>query len=165
MVVNFAGAINAEGFAKVVWFNPPNFFGLLESGDDPRLAKIIDMLNSVELTSEQVDTRTIKKKAFLKTILNSGLMPLCAVLKLTMKQAMEGPVTRKLVEGLLREGLAVADKLGYDYGDGIFDMCMGYLDRGGDHYPSMCVDLECRMATEKRSKSERGLRMTFRNTF
>ncbi|UCH83162.1 MAG: ketopantoate reductase family protein [Candidatus Latescibacterota bacterium] len=148
MVVNFAGAINAEGFAKVVWFNPPNFFGRLEDGDDPRLARIIEMLNSVELTSELVDTITIKKKAFLKTILNSGLMPLCAVLKLTMRQAMQGAATRRLVEDLIHEGLAAAGKLGYDYGEGIFDMCMGYLDRGGDHYPSMCVDLECRMATE-----------------
>lgn len=148
MVVNFAGALNDEGFAKVVWFNPPNFFGLLEGDDDPRLTKIIDMLNSVEMISEQVDTQTIKKKAFLKTILNSGLMPLCAVLKLTMKEAMEGPATRKLVEDLMHEGLAVAGKLGYDYGDGVFDMCMGYLDRGGDHYPSMCVDLECKKATE-----------------
>jgi 2-dehydropantoate 2-reductase len=95
-----------------------------------------------------VDTVTIKKKAFLKTILNSGLMPLCAVLKLTMKQAMQARATRRLVEDLLREGIAVAGRLGYDYGEGIFETCMGYLDKGGDHYPSMCVDLECRVPTE-----------------
>ncbi|MEJ2720714.1 MAG: 2-dehydropantoate 2-reductase [bacterium] len=148
MVVNFAGAIDAEGFVNVIWFNPPNFFGLLEAHDDPRLTRIIDMLNSVGMISEHVDTLTIKKKAFLKTILNSGLMPLCAILKLTMRQAMQGRATRKLVEDLIHEGIAVAGKLGYDYGDGIFETCMGYLDKGGDHHPSMSVDLECRVPTE-----------------
>ncbi|UCG51751.1 MAG: ketopantoate reductase family protein [Candidatus Latescibacterota bacterium] len=148
MVVNYAGNIDDKGLVRVGWFNPPNFFGLLEDHEEPRLTRLIEMLNSVGLTSEFVDPVTIKMRAFLKTILNSALMPLCAVMNLTMKQAMEGAATRPLVEDLLREGLSVAGRLGYDYGEGIFEKCMGYLDKGGDHYPSMCGDLQHRVPTE-----------------
>ncbi|NIO28385.1 MAG: hypothetical protein GTO29_07530 [Candidatus Latescibacteria bacterium] len=148
MVVNFAGGIDAQGVVRVGWFNPPNCFGLIEEREEPRLTTIIDMLNSAGLTSELVSPFTIKKKAFLKTVLNASLLPLCAVMELTMKQAMQGKATRPLVEKLVREGLSVAERLEYDYGEDIFEQCMGYLDKGGDHHPSMTVDLQCKLPTE-----------------
>ena len=148
MVVNYAGSLDAEGVVRLNWFNPPNFFGLLEEREEPRLAKIIEMLNSAGLTSEIVDPTTIRKKAFLKTILNSALLPICAIMELTMKEAMQGKATRHLAEELLSEGLSVAKRLGYDYGDDIHEICMSYLDKGGDHHPSMTVDLKCRLPTE-----------------
>ena len=148
MVVNYASNIGADGLAPVNWFNPPNFFGLVEEHEDPRLARLLEMLNSAGLTSERVDPVTIKKKAFFKTILNSALLPLCAVMGLTMKQAMEGRATRRLAGDLIREGLSVAARLGYDYGGNTYEMCMGYLDKGGDHHPSMTSDIRAKAPTE-----------------
>ncbi len=148
MVVNYAGHIDEEGVARLIWFNPPNHFGSLEQKDDPRLADLMARLCSKALTSEMVDPAEIKARAFLKTVLTSALMPICAVMGLTMKEAMEGTATRNLAGDLLREGLAVADRLGYDYGEGIWEKCMGYLDKGGAHHPSMSVDLGHKRPTE-----------------
>jgi len=148
MVVNYAGGIDENGIVSVNWFNPPNFFGLLTDHEDPRLFIFIELLNTVGLTSELVDPVTIKKKAFLKTILNSALMPVCAVMGLTMTEALQGKATRRLAEDLLIEGLSVAERMGYYYGDDILEKCMGYLSKGGDHHPSMSIDLKCRRPTE-----------------
>ena len=148
MVVNYAGHIDEEGVAQLVWFNPPNYFGPLEQKDDPRLAALMVRLCSKALESEMVDPSAIKAHAFLKTVLTSALMPICAVMGLTMKEAMEGPATRALAGDLLREGLAVAARVGYDYGEGMWEKCMGYLDKGGAHHPSMSVDLWNKRPTE-----------------
>jgi 2-dehydropantoate 2-reductase len=130
MVVNYAGMIDQSGVSKVSWFNPPNFSGPLVDQDDKRMARLVE------------------KRAWLKTILNSALMPVCAVMHLTMKEAMEGRATRRLAADLLDEGLAVAARLGYEYGDDIFEKCMGYLDKGGNHHPSMSIDLSNSRPTE-----------------
>jgi 2-dehydropantoate 2-reductase len=148
MVVNYAGHIEPSGIAQLIWFNPPNYFGPLEATPDPRLKRLTDMLCSSKLTSEMVDAEMIKARAFLKTILTSALMPLCAVMGLTMQEAMDGKPTRQIAGDLLREGLAVAQRLGYDYGEGIWEKCMGYLAKGGDHHPSMSWDLWSKRPTE-----------------
>ena len=148
MVINYAGGNDEEGNTKLAWFNPPNFLGFHIDREDSRLTSIVEMLNSSGLTSELVDSKTVKKKAFLKTILNAALMPTCALMNQTMKQAMENPATRKIAEDVLKEGLQVAEQLGYDYGEDILQTCMGYLDKGGDHHPSMTVDLINNRPTE-----------------
>jgi len=148
MVVNYAGMIDQSGVTKVSWFNPPNFIGPLIDQDDERMTRLVEMLGSVGMTTELVDSVTVKKRAWLKTILNSALMPVCAVMHLTMKEATEGRATRRLAADLLDEGLAVAARLGYEYGDDIFEKCMSYLDKGGHHHPSMSIDLSNSRPTE-----------------
>lgn len=148
MVVNYAGSVDENGKAKLTWFNPPNFFGPHAGEPNEKLVKLVEMLNSAGLTSEIVDSFTIKSKAFLKTILNSALMSICGVLGLTMREAMAGKITRSMAGELLKEGFSVANQLGYRYGDGIWGKCMGYLELGGDHHPSMSVDLQNKRPTE-----------------
>ena len=148
MVVNYAGGTRDDGVIQVNWFNPPNYFGPLTEHKHPKLLQLLEMLNGWGLTSELVDTFTIKKMAFYKTILNSALLPLCGIMGLTMKEAMQGKATRSLAGDFIREGLAVAQRLGYDYGEDSFDKSMGYLDKGGDHHPSMTGDLKNKIPTE-----------------
>jgi 2-dehydropantoate 2-reductase len=148
MVINFAAGLDEAGSARVVWFNPPNAFGALTEEKRPALERLVELLNSAGLKSEIVDTTTIKKRAFLKTILTSALMPLCSILGLTMKEAMSGKATRQIAGDVVTEGLAVARCLGYEYGEGIWEQCMGYLDKGGSHHPSMSVDLRNKRPTE-----------------
>ncbi|MBU1023979.1 hypothetical protein KKB99_06815, partial [bacterium] len=112
------------------------------------LKTIVEMLNASGLTSEYVDSKSVKQNAFLKTVLNAALMPICAVMNLTMKQAMSLIATRELAMEVLNEGLAVGEKLGYDYGEHILQTCVGYLDKGGDHHPSMSVDIQHKRPTE-----------------
>ncbi len=148
MVVNYAGHIEKNGVAQLIWFNPPNVLGSLQEARDPRLERLVKILCSTQLTCEVVDSTTIKARAFLKTILTSSLMPLCAVMGLTMSEAMQGKMTRQIAGDLVREGLAVAKRFGYDYGEGIWEKCMGYLDKGGSHHPSMSLDLWNKRPTE-----------------
>lgn len=148
MVVNYAGHIDDAGIARLIWFNPPNYFGALEDQPVPCLDGTVARLNAAGLTSEVISPLEIKKRAFLKTILTSALMPICAVMKLTMKEAMAGTATRQLAGDLLHEGLSVAARLGYDYGPDIWEKCMGYLEKGGNHHPSMSVDLWKKHPTE-----------------
>jgi len=148
MVVNYAGNCDERGVARLNWFNPPNLFGLFSEHRENDLKRLVDALTSVGLTSEMLAKGEIKPKAFLKTILTSALMPLCAVMKLTMQEAMEGRATRQLAGEVLREGLAVAARRGHKYPENIWELCMGYLDRGGKHHPSMSIDIMNKRPTE-----------------
>ena len=148
MVVNYAGGNDEDGVTSFLWFSPPNVLGPHLESENAGLKTIVDLLNASGLTSEYVDSKAVKQKAFLKTVLNAALMPICAVMKLTMKQAMHTAATRELATQILSEGLKVGEKLGYDYGDNILNICVGYLDKGGDHHPSMSVDIEHKRPTE-----------------
>ena len=144
MVVNFAGGIESDsGRVMLNWFHPPNAIGLVNP-DSTQGEDLLDLfilaLGQGGLTTEKVSSVEIKKKAFYKAILNSALSPLCALSDLTMSQAMASSC-RPLVSQILEEGLAVAHILGMDYGQDALAQCLGYLEKGGDHYPSMWHDL------------------------
>lgn len=148
MVVNYAGGTREDGVIQLSWFNPPNYLGPVTDYKHPKLLQLLEMLNGWGMTSNLVDTFTIKKMAFYKTILNSALLPLCGIMGLTMREAMQGKATRRLAGDFIREGLAVAERLGYDYGEDSFEKSMRYLDKGGDHHPSMTGDLKNKVPTE-----------------
>jgi 2-dehydropantoate 2-reductase len=148
-VVNYAGGVSAEtGEATMVWFNPPNYLGPLGDDEIPLLEDLAVILNRVELTTTVIEGAEVKKLAFFKTILNAALSALCAVSNTTMRQAMTYPHTRRIATDLLREGLSVAAAQGLHYGERALEDCMGYLDKGGDHYPSMWYDLQAKSRTE-----------------
>jgi 2-dehydropantoate 2-reductase len=148
-VVNYAGGVSKDsGEATMVWFNPPNFLGPLSHDEIPLLGELAAILNRVELTTKVIEGTEVKKLAFFKTILNAALSALCAVSNTTMRQAMTYPHTRRMAADLLREGLLVAAEQGFHYGDSALEDCMGYLDKGGDHYPSMWYDLQAKSRTE-----------------
>jgi ketopantoate reductase len=85
---------------------------------------------------------------FFKTILNSALNALCAASGITMRQAMTYRHTRNMARTLIQEGLSVASAVGYTYGENAMEVCMKYLDEGGDHLPSMWTDLQRGTRTE-----------------
>ena len=147
-IVNYAGNIDQEtGEVTMNWFHPPNYIG--PASERPNdLTDIAAILTRAGLETEAIDHREMKRQAFIKTILNSALNALCASTGITMSTAMTYRHTRALAKTLIREGLATAAMLGYYYGENALVDCMGYLDKGGDHYPSMWVDLEKKLPTE-----------------
>ena len=151
-VVNYAGNVDPDtGEANLIWFNAPNYLGALDHGDDgdhPRLERLTAVMTAAGLDTRAVSTADVKKRAFFKSILNAALMPLCASTGLTMKQAMTYAHTRSLAREVLCEGLAVGAALGYFYGEDALEQGMRYLDAGGDHRPSMWVDLQNNTHTE-----------------
>lgn len=148
-VVNYAGGVSKDsGEATMVWFNPPNYLGPLGDEPIPLLEELSAILNRAELTTKVIAGTEVKKLAFFKTILNAALSALCAVSNTTMRQAMTYPHTRRIATDLLREGLSVATAQGFHYAESALQDCLGYLDKGGDHYPSMWYDLEAKSRTE-----------------
>ena len=142
-VVNYAGNVDPEtGVANLIWFNAPNYLGAMEDDEHPQVLKLATLMTTAGLETQAVPTNDVKKRAFFKSILNASLMPLCASTDLTMKQAMTYAHTRAMAREVLREGLAVGAALGYFYGEGALEQALRYLDAGGDHKPSMWVDLQ-----------------------
>lgn len=148
-VVNYAGGIAPDtGEVNMEWFTPPNILGPLHDERISYLQAVTDIINQSGLTATVVNSYEIKKKAFFKTILNSALNALCANSGITMKQAMKFKHSRHLAQLLVREGLSVASAVGYHYGEDAVDTCIKYLDKGGDHLPSMWHDIQVGNPTE-----------------
>lgn len=148
-IVNYAGGVSPkDGVVTMAWFTPPNYLGPLEQNCHSHLERLSDILTGVGLTTEVIPTIETKKKVFFKTILNSALNALCASTGITMRQAMTLDHTRSLARLLIREGLSVGSAIGYYYGEDSQDVCMKYLDAGGEHLPSMWYDLQRGNPTE-----------------
>jgi 2-dehydropantoate 2-reductase len=148
-IVNYAGGVAADsGDVTMQWFKGPNYLGPLDDGNSPRLQYFASTLSDAGLATEAIPSNQTKRTAFYKTILNSALNALCATSGITMKQAMTYAHTRSLADMLIREGLSVASAVGYSYGENAREMCLKYLDQGGDHLPSMWFDLQRKCPTE-----------------
>ncbi len=74
-------------------------------------------------------------------IMNAAMNPVCAVTGLTMAKAMKDPLVFELIDALTVESTKVARvneiSLGWDY----YPYAMNYLRGGGDHKPSMLMDI------------------------
>jgi 2-dehydropantoate 2-reductase len=149
VVINFAGGVSTDNSSVAMhWFHAPNFIGPLDEHTKEALQPLVDTFNHAGMTTQIVSSHEIKKRVFFKTILNSALNALCSAAGITMKQAMTYPHTRHLAKILIREGLSVASSVGYSYGENAMDLCLNYLDKGGDHLPSMWGDIQRKSPTE-----------------
>jgi 2-dehydropantoate 2-reductase len=146
-VVNLAAGVTDDGDVLVHWTRPPNYLGPIR-GSCSIMQRYAGALTDAGLPTEYVSPDSIRKKAFLKTILNASMNALCATTGITMKQAMQMPTTRALVDTMVCEGLRVASAAGYGFGPDARAQCLSYLEIGGDHLPSMCFDLRRNSRTE-----------------
>lgn len=145
-VINYAGNIVSTGIVKLSFFHPPNHIGGFVPQAENACRQIALLMTSAGLATEY--TGSIKKYTWKKGILNACLSPLCALTGLTMKKAMDYKQTREIVQGVLKEGIAVAKSLGYEYGNNFYDEALEYLDTAGYHKPSMLIDVERCSPTE-----------------
>jgi len=149
MTVNYAGVRDEEtGEIAMSWFLPPNVIGPHVDTDLGRWQELAALYTEVGLDTEGRTYSEVKRAVWFKAILNAALNALCATTGLTMAEAMRMRHTRYLARQLLREGLTVASRMGYAYGEGALETCMNYLDKGGEHYPSMWSDLKKGRRTE-----------------
>ncbi len=148
MVLNFAGNLNAPNNTKVTFFNPPNYIASVDDTRKAEAEEIAGMLNSVSLDSKAISSFELLKCVWEKTILNSSLSALCAVGRMTIKEAMSNPDTVELVEQVIEEAVEVAatEKILFD--DDFIRKCLRYLHKAGNHFPSLAVDLLNNRPTE-----------------
>ena len=145
-VVNYAGMCLGRGHIKMTFFNGPNYVGPIDGGSHETAQEIAEMMTAADLGTEY--TAKIRSHVWEKVILNAALSSLCAATGRTMRDIMETPDTQKLVVELLKEAIAVAEADGCEFPPGFLGYCIGYLQKAGDHKPSMLIDVECRRPTE-----------------
>ncbi|MCP5064884.1 MAG: 2-dehydropantoate 2-reductase [Ignavibacteriae bacterium] len=148
MVVNFAGNIITPNTVKVNFFIPPNYIGSINDNKTKEADIIAGLLNSIGLTTDSVDSFELIKRTWEKTILNSSLSALCGVGRLTMAEAMNDQDTVELIEQIINEAVQVAETEKIYFPDDFIRQCMRYLKQGGDHFPSLALDIINNRRTE-----------------
>lgn len=148
LVVNFAGNTTAPNVTKVTFFTPPNYIGSLNDARYDKAKEIASLLKDVSLDTVAIDSYELIKRTWEKTILNASLSPLCGVSRLTMSEAMADRDTVELIEQIINEGIQVAEAEKIRFPDDFLRQCIRYLKKGGDHFPSLAVDLINNLPTE-----------------
>ncbi len=148
MVVNFAGNLHAPNVVNVTFFNPPNFIASVDDSRTDVAEWLSETLTSDNLETLCKDSFVIADKIWEKTILNAALSPLCAISRLTMKEAMDHPDTLEIIEQIIMEAIEVAKAEEIKLGDNFVKLCIRYLKSAGDHFPSLAVDLISGKETE-----------------
>lgn len=148
MIVNYAGNSTSPNTVKVTFFTPPNYIGSINDQKAKQAEIFAEKLNSVGLTTLNVDSNEIFRRSWEKTILNASVSALCGVGRLTMAEAMNDPDTIELVEQIIKEGVDVAECEKIRFPDDFIRQCMRYLKKGGDHFPSLAVDIINNRQTE-----------------
>lgn len=148
MIINYAGNLISPNTVRVNFFTPPNYIAMLDDSKTDRTQAFADALNSIEFHTENIDSFELVKRAWEKTILNASLSALCGVGRLTMAEAISDADTCELIEQIISEGIEVADKEKIRFPDDFVRKCMRYLKNGGDHFPSLAVDLLNHRQTE-----------------
>jgi 2-dehydropantoate 2-reductase len=142
MVVNFAGNLHSPNVVNVTFFNPPNYIASVDDSSTDVAEWLSETLTSAK------DSFVIADKIWEKTILNASLSPLCAISKLTMKEAMDHPDTLEIIEQIIMEAIEVAKAEEIKLGDNFVKLCIRYLKNAGNHFPSLAVDLISGKETE-----------------
>jgi (R)-2-hydroxyacyl-CoA dehydratese activating ATPase len=148
MVLNYAGNMVTPNTVKVTFFTPPNYIGSINDAKTQEAETYAELLNSVGMTTKPVDSFELLKRSWEKTILNSSLSALCGVGRLTMAEAMNDPDTVELIEQIITEAVNVAETEKIRFPDDFIRQCMRYLNKGGDHFPSLALDVINNRQTE-----------------
>ncbi|MCP4457075.1 MAG: 2-dehydropantoate 2-reductase [Cytophagales bacterium] len=141
MIINYAGGMVEPNTVKATFFTPPNYLGSIDDSKAKEAEQFAEILNGADLATKAVDSFEILKRSWEKTILNAALSALCGVGRLTMAEAMNDPDTLELVEQMISEAVSVAETEKIRFPDGFIRQCMRYLKKGGDHFPSLALDL------------------------
>lgn len=148
MVINFAGNLHAPNVVKVTFFNPPNYIASIDDSRTDIAEWLSAILTKADLETISKDSFLIANKIWEKTILNAALSPLCAISRMTMKEAMAHPDTLEIVEQIILEAIEVAKAEEIKFGDNFVKLCIRYLKSAGHHFPSLAVDLLSNKPTE-----------------
>ena len=148
MIINYAGNTVSSNTVRVSFFNPPNYIGPVDDNRAPQAKLFAETLNKVAFTTEHIDSFELVKRSWEKTILNASLSALCGVGRLTMAEAVADADTVELIEQIINEGIEVAEKEKIRFPDDFVRKCMRYLKAGGDHFPSLAIDIINNRQTE-----------------
>lgn len=145
MVMNLGCTSTSSGEIDVK-FSRPN---CLSSNKDVSLSLTQAVAGDLSSQGFQVELcPNYRLDVFKKVILNSSLSPMCALTGLTMRGAIESPEVNPIISDLVNEGIRLARADGLDLPEGFHKEAMDYLRGGGDHRPSMVLDINLGRPTE-----------------
>jgi len=145
MSVNMGCGKTSENAVKVS-FAMCNYLSLMPDIDPDIIHRIADDFTTagIELVARE-DYRT---EVFKKALLNSSLGSICALTRHTMSNIMGREYMRGMVAQIVEEGIRIAQAMNIPISDDFLDYAIGYLDKGGNHKPSILLDIENRKKTE-----------------
>lgn len=146
MSLNFGVSLKGPGEVEMAFFNRPNHLGSLTPDNREMGQAIAKRFTESGLDTEYVED--IRINVWKKMIVKCTMASLCAVTDTTIKEALDFPPTREIVDASFGEILAVAKAKGYDLGENYIKQALEYLQKVGAHKDSMCVDIANRTPTE-----------------
>lgn len=146
IVLNFGVGYIADNEIRVTFLNEPHFFSCVSSSQVEMARRIVDEFGDAGINLEF--RKNISAEIFKKAILNASLGSICALTRTTMSEAMSTPELLWLIRDFLRECMLVCNANGIDIEDDFVEKAIAYLSKGGDHKPSMLVDIENHRPTE-----------------
>lgn len=145
MVLNMGCGLIDESEIRVS-FSMKHFISDVESVNSHLIQQIAKDLSSADFPMEADETYRVW--VFKKALLNSSLGSVCALTRQTMGFVMGQPDLRELVRQMLDEGIRIADAMDIPIGAEFIQEAMAYLDSGGEHKPSILIDIEKGRKTE-----------------
>jgi len=134
------------GNEVIVTFQTEHVLSSPQAADPERVAQIAADLRASGFPLRV--SRHWRNDVFMKALLNASLGSLCAITRHCMSGVMNQPESRAMVKDMVREGMAVCAAEGIELPDGFLDQAMEYLDQGGEHRPSILVDVDKGKVTE-----------------
>jgi 2-dehydropantoate 2-reductase len=147
MILNFGvgyGVGNEE--VKINFINEPHFLSSV-SPQSAQLAKtFVQHMNEAGIGVNYIEN--IRTESFKKAILNSTLSSICALTRMTMSEAMKNPELLRIVRELIRENIWICKGFDIELEEDFLEQAVAYLMDGGNHKPSMLIDIERGRRTE-----------------
>lgn len=141
MVINFAGNLNAPNVVKQTFFIPPNYIASADDSKKEIAQQFAEALTHSGSQTECIDSFSMLRQIWEKTILNSALSALCGITKMTMREVMSNSDMVELVEQTIQEAVMVAEAEKIHFDDDFIRKCLRYLKTAGNHFPSLAVDM------------------------
>lgn len=145
-VVNYGCSLLGPAHVKIPFHHPPHYIQQLDDAGEPKAIAITRILTQCGLETDH--TNRIVSMVWRKSIMNASMNPVCAVTGMTMAQAMGDPIVFKIVDALVKECIKVARSNEIDLGWEYYTHAIGYMQKAGDHKPSMLMDIENNRLTE-----------------
>ena len=145
-VVNFGCVPIGPAHFRIAFHNRPHYLQELDPQSRDAAIGICNVLTECGLDTHHTDG--IANMVWRKTLLNACMNPLCAVTGRTMIELILDPILFNLVDGLIKEGVAVARANEFALGSGFYPYCINYIKGAGNHKPSMLQDIEAGRRTE-----------------
>ncbi len=144
--VNFGCGLVKPAHVNMVFHQPPHYLQELDPAGKEAALKLARALSKSGLKTER--TESIVDMVWRKSIMNSCMNPVCAVTGLTMAGVLRDPIVYQVVDNLIKEGVKVARANEISLGWNYYPYATNYLNNGGEHKPSMLVDIENKRRTE-----------------